>query len=90
LLDAPLNEGFGGSGKSADRSLAKEYQLLKGVPPLVLAGGLRPGNVAEAIRATGAQAVDTASGVESQPGIKDPAAIVAFVAAAKAAFTAGG
>jgi phosphoribosylanthranilate isomerase len=85
LLDAPLSEGFGGSGKSADWTLAKRYCAAPG-PPLVLAGGLRPDNVAEAIRTTGPQAVDTASGVESQPGIKDAAAIAAFVAAAKSAY----
>ena len=85
LLDAPLNEGFGGSGRSADWTLAKRYYAIQG-RPLVLAGGLRPDNVAEAIRATSVRAVDTASGVESQPGIKDAAAIAAFVAAAKSAF----
>ena len=49
LLDAPLNEGFGGSGKLADWSLAKAYQANRSWPPLVLAGGLRPQNVAEAV-----------------------------------------
>ena len=52
----------------------------------MLAGGLKADNVAEAIRATGAGAVDTASGVESQPGIKDPAAINAIVRAARSAW----
>ena len=55
LLDAPSESGFGGSGKLADWSLAKEYQAIDGLPPLVLAGGLRPDNVAKAIRATGAR-----------------------------------
>ena len=58
-------------------------------PLLVLAGGLKADNVAEAIRATGAAAVDTASGVESQPGIKDPVAVAAFVRAARAEFSSG-
>ena len=81
LLDAPLTRGFGGSGKLADWSLAKQYLENHQTPMLVLAGGLKADNVAEAIRATGARAVDTASGVESQPGIKDPAALAAFVRA---------
>jgi phosphoribosylanthranilate isomerase len=86
LLDAPVSKGFGGSGKLADWSLAREYQALGGLPPLVLAGGLRPENVAEAIRATGARAVDTASGVESQPGIKDAVALAEFLRAVRSAW----
>ena len=88
LLDAPLTRGFGGSGKLADWSLAKQYLERHKSPALVLAGGLKAENVAEAIRTTGAAAVDTASGVESQPGIKDPAAMAAFVRAARAAWGA--
>ncbi|MGE0701700.1 MAG: phosphoribosylanthranilate isomerase [Hyphomicrobiaceae bacterium] len=49
----------------------------------MLSGGLTPANVAEAIRATGAAAIDVSSGVESAPGIKDPARIRAFVTAAR-------
>ena len=51
--------------------------------PWMLAGGLTPGNVATAIRQTGADAVDVSSGVESRTGVKDPALIRAFIAAAK-------
>ena len=85
LLDAPLARGFGGSGKLADWSLAKQYVETHQAPALVLAGGLKADNVAAAIRTSSAGAVDTASGVESQPGIKDPAALAAFVHAARAA-----
>ena len=52
--------------------------------PWMLAGGLTPDNVAEAIRMTGATQVDVASGVESAPGVKDPAKMAQFVAAARA------
>jgi phosphoribosylanthranilate isomerase len=51
----------------------------------MLAGGLTPDNVAEAVRLTGADQVDVSSGVEREPGAKDPARILAFVRAAKAA-----
>ncbi len=52
--------------------------------PWLLAGGLHPGNVAAAIAATGAPAVDVSSGVERAPGVKDPALIEAFLRAARA------
>ncbi len=51
--------------------------------PWMLAGGLTSGNVAEAIRVTGATAVDVSSGVETSPGVKDAGLIRAFLAAAK-------
>jgi len=49
--------------------------------PWMLSGGLDPDNVAEAIRISGAPAVDVSSGVESAPGVKDPALIRAFLVA---------
>ncbi len=78
LYDAKPPEGAdlpGGNGMRFD------WKLLDGVShplPWALAGGLHPGNVAEAIRSTGAPLVDTSSGVESAPGIKDVAKIAAF------------
>lgn len=92
LVDAPAPRGaepgaLGGTGCRADwGALATEPPL--GLP-WALAGGLDAANVAEAIRITGARAVDVASGVESAPGRKDPARLAAFVAAARAAFAAG-
>lgn len=51
--------------------------------PWVLAGGLTPATVGEAVRETGASAVDVSSGVETTPGVKDPRLIAAFIAAAR-------
>jgi phosphoribosylanthranilate isomerase len=65
--------------------LAFDWRLIAGrrwPVPWMLAGGLTPGNVAEAIRLTGARQVDVSSGVESAPGVKDPARIAAFLTAA--------
>jgi len=58
---------------------------LEGRIDYMLAGGLTPSNVGEAIRATGARAVDVSSGVESRPGVKDPELIRRFIHAAKTA-----
>jgi len=77
--EAPLP---GGNGLSFD------WRLLAGrrwTQPWMLAGGLTPENVGEAIRLTGARQVDVSSGVESAPGVKDPDRIARFVAAAQAA-----
>ena len=82
LVDAKPAPGAalpGGNGLSFDWRLLVGQRLLK---PWMLAGGLTPDNVAEAIRLTGAQAVDVSSGVESAPGVKDAALIRDFVAAA--------
>ena len=64
-----------------------DWRLLTGTEwplPWLLSGGLHAGNVAEAVRLTGALAVDVSSGVESAPGTKDPARIRAFLDAAAA------
>ena len=63
-----------------------DWRVLRGwAPPLpwILAGGLTPENVAAAIEATGAQAVDASSGMERVRGVKDAALVAAFVSAAK-------
>jgi phosphoribosylanthranilate isomerase len=73
---------WGGTGESFD------WGLLRGrrsEVPAIVAGGLRPDNVAEAIATTHPYAVDVASGVEAEPGRKDHAAMAAFFDAAKAA-----
>lgn len=70
----------GGNGLTFDWRLLVGRKWLK---PWMLAGGLTAENVAQAIRLTGARQVDVASGVESAPGVKDPARIAAFVEAAQ-------
>lgn len=76
--DAPLP---GGNGLAFDWRLLAGRQILK---PWLLAGGLTPENVAEAIRLTRAPGIDVSSGVESAPGIKDPQRIRNFIARATA------
>ncbi len=85
LLDGYRAGQYGGTGTQADWDLAVQYQAENG-PPLILAGGLHPENVAQAIGAVRPAAVDTASGVESSPGVKDAGKVQAFVAAALAAW----
>lgn len=68
---------------SPDDEAAGRAALGLGEGPWFLAGGLHPDNVAEAIRTTGAPAVDVSSGVEKAPGVKDPALIAAFIQAAR-------
>jgi phosphoribosylanthranilate isomerase len=86
LLDAYAPDAFGGTGKVVDWNAVREHRdQLHGLP-VILAGGLNPDNVAEAIRTARPDAVDVASGVESSPGKKDPAKVRDFVAAATAAF----
>ena len=86
LLDSAVQGAYGGTGQTLDWNLAQQYVAQPNLPPLVLAGGLTPGNVAEAIRTVRPAAVDVASGVESRPGRKDPAMVEAFVQAARAVF----
>jgi phosphoribosylanthranilate isomerase len=78
-ISAPLP---GGNGVSFDWSLLNGWA---GPPFWLLAGGLNPDNVAQAIRRTGAPAVDVSSGVERERGVKDEASIHAFIQNARAA-----
>jgi phosphoribosylanthranilate isomerase len=86
LIDAYVAGMYGGTGGRCDWEMIRGYLALAGYPPLVLAGGLTADNVAEAIHTVRPAAVDTASGVESSPGRKDPAAVAAFVRTACEAF----
>jgi phosphoribosylanthranilate isomerase len=68
LLDAAVPGQYGGTGHLSDWAFAQRAAAAR---PIILAGGLRPENVAEAIRLVRPIAVDVASGVESRPGKKD-------------------
>jgi phosphoribosylanthranilate isomerase len=78
LLDAHQPGRFGGTGETFDWELVRRRRT---DIPFVLSGGLTPGNVAGAIEATHPFAVDTASGTEARPGVKDPEKLRAFAAA---------
>jgi phosphoribosylanthranilate isomerase len=72
LLDGFEAGAYGGTGRTADWGLARRARKYGRV---ILAGGIRPGNVAQAIEQAGPYAVDVASGVEARPGKKDPRAM---------------
>lgn len=86
LYDAKAPETLG-NALPGGNGHAFDWGLLEGErrPAFMLAGGLTPENVTEAIRVTGAPVVDVSSGVESAPGIKDIGLIRKFIEAAKAA-----
>lgn len=86
LVDAEVSGMYGGTGKTVDWYALVNFEKSIGRMPLILAGGLTPENVAEAIRIVRPFGVDVASGVEREPGIKDPALITRFVSSAKEAF----
>jgi phosphoribosylanthranilate isomerase len=80
LLDSRAGTARGGTGRTWDWALiAQRHSSV----PVVLSGGLDADNVAAGIAAVRPWAVDVASGVESEPGIKDPAKVEAFLAAAR-------
>jgi len=73
-----------GQGNAFDLSYAQEVVQHSKIP-VILAGGLTPENVADAIRQVHPYAVDVATGIETAPGIKDHKKITAFIAAARSA-----
>jgi phosphoribosylanthranilate isomerase len=84
LLDARVKGTLGGTGVALEwGALADSVAALRGRTPVVLAGGLKPENVAEAVRLLAPDVVDVSSGVESSPGIKDHAKMRAFFEAAQ-------
>jgi phosphoribosylanthranilate isomerase len=88
LVDAYHEGSFGGTGKRVDWGQVKEIGNLVSGCPLILAGGLNPENVFDAIRRSGCGVVDVASGVETAPGRKGLLKMRQFVARALAAFDA--
>lgn len=86
LVDAFTPGRYGGTGETVSWAGLADHPKWLGDVPLILAGGLTPDNVAEAIRIVRPAGVDVASGVESAPGIKDAKKVRDFVAAAKTAF----
>jgi phosphoribosylanthranilate isomerase len=82
LLDAYAEDAHGGTGTTFSWDLAKE----RGAgPPLILSGGITPENVGEAVASVRPFAVDSASGTESAPGVKDPAKVTALMLAVEQA-----
>lgn len=82
LVDALLLDSGGGAGEAFDWTLAEG---LSWEAPLVVAGGLHPGNVGDVVRRLAPFGVDVASGVEASPGLKDPARLREFFAAVREA-----
>jgi phosphoribosylanthranilate isomerase len=82
LADAAVPGQYGGTGQTAPWDLLADFRP---PVPLILAGGLTPENVADAVRIVRPYAVDVASGVESSPGRKDPERIRAFIEKAREA-----
>ena len=82
LLDGYSRELHGGTGRKLDWNVARQARRYGRI---VLAGGLKPENVAEAIRVAQPYAIDVASGVEARPGRKDPARLRALFAAMEGA-----
>jgi phosphoribosylanthranilate isomerase len=84
LLDSGGAGEFGGSGRIFPWEIARDFVLSHPHLRVILAGGLTPGNVAEAVAMVRPFGVDVTSGVESAPGRKDHARLRDFIAAARA------
>ncbi len=80
LFDTPDGDLHGGTGRHFDWSVLRDVSV-----DFVLAGGLGPDNVAAAVAAVGPWGVDASSGLESEPGVKDPGKVSAFIQEAKQA-----
>jgi phosphoribosylanthranilate isomerase len=83
LLDSSAHGKYGGTGTVHDWNLSKRVKHIIRPRPLILAGGLNPENVKDAISTVRPYAVDVSTGVELRPGIKDPEKVSAFIENAK-------
>jgi len=83
LLDSFSKGHYGGTGKVHDWTLSRQIKEAVAPVPVILAGGLKPENVKEAVLTVKPYAVDVASGVEASPGVKDHGKVRAFVENAK-------
>ena len=83
LLDSLNEKNLGGTGSVHDWNVSRDIAEMIRPKPLILAGGLTPVNVKEAVRIVKPYAVDVSSGVEVNPGVKDPRKIIEFVERAK-------
>lgn len=83
LVDSQVDGKFGGTGVPHDWRISARLRMMLHPKPLILAGGLNPGNVKEAVVTVKPYAVDVSSGVENHPGVKDPEKIKAFIEEAK-------
>ncbi|MGA7295828.1 MAG: phosphoribosylanthranilate isomerase [Terriglobales bacterium] len=85
LLDSSNDERRGGTGETFDWELVQPWAgIINSISKLIVAGGLRPGNVQEAIHLLHPWGVDVSSGVEREPGKKDPRRVRAFIHAVRA------
>ncbi len=85
LLDALVPGQYGGTGHSVTHEIVRAIRSTEWMPKIILAGGLNPDNIRETISLCQPWGVDTASGVENAPGIKDPELVERFVRAARKA-----
>ncbi|MBS7657355.1 phosphoribosylanthranilate isomerase [Candidatus Bathyarchaeota archaeon] len=83
LVDSHVHGAYGGTGKTHDWNLSRQIRDIIQPKPLILAGGLSPGNVEEAIRVVKPYAVDVSSGIESRSGAKDRRRVLEFIKRAK-------
>jgi phosphoribosylanthranilate isomerase len=83
ILDSFVQEKHGGTGVIHDWNVSQQIKQVIHPKPLILAGGLNPENVAEAVHIVEPYAVDVSSGVERQPGVKDKLQMIEFVKNAK-------